>query len=74
MIQGYFVQEVVGDVKPVHYEQKHLKFKRNLKALCQMANCQETSCIIQTVSPCIQWLYRIRLHIYIKCRRNKHLQ
>lgn len=32
MIQGYFVQEVVGAVKPVHYEQKHLKFNSNLKA------------------------------------------
>lgn len=32
MIQGYFVQEVVGAVKPVHYEQKHLKLKRNLNA------------------------------------------
>lgn len=24
MIQGYFVQEVVGPVKPVHYEQSTL--------------------------------------------------
>lgn len=31
-----------------------------------------TSIIIQTVSTSIQWLYRIRLHIYIKCIRNKN--
>lgn len=37
-------------------------------------NCEDTRCIIQTVSTSIQWLYRFRLHIYIKCRRNKHLQ
>lgn len=32
MIQGYFVQEVVGAVKPVHYEQKHFELNSNLKA------------------------------------------
>lgn len=37
-------------------------------------NYEDTRCIIQMVSTSIQWLYRIRLHIYIKCRRNKHLQ
>lgn len=30
MIQGYFVQEVVGAVRPVHYEQSTFKF--NLEA------------------------------------------
>ena len=42
--------------------------------LCQTANYRDTSSIIQMDSTSIQWLYMIRLHIYIKCKRNKHSQ
>lgn len=81
MVQGYLCKRLLG-MWNLYIMNKALKnsvasWKQNMATgpwLCQTEDYQATSSIIQMVSTSIQRLYRIRLHIYIKCIRNKHLQ